>query len=253
MGKLLPNYKKALFDELVNGITSNSSQYYAFASNPVTYNGTVPELTGDDFTTYFTNDWQMLFGKKISNTDVLPVIKNIEWQSGLVFDRYDNTLDLTNSQFYAVVSPSIPGGYYNIFKCIDNNNNSVSTAIPDQVQSAAFLKSDDGYTWRYITSISSANYTKFSTVDYIPIYANNTIASSAANNVGVDSVRISNNGIGYKVYASGIVSGGNTSVIQLDGTASTDQNFYTKSGIFLKYTSIPNAGVFTVTNYVSNG
>ena len=31
MGKLLPSWRQALIDEMVNNITSNTSHYYAFA------------------------------------------------------------------------------------------------------------------------------------------------------------------------------------------------------------------------------
>jgi len=42
MGKLLPSYKKALYDEMIDNISTGNSVYYAFAANPVPYPGAVP-------------------------------------------------------------------------------------------------------------------------------------------------------------------------------------------------------------------
>ena len=64
MGKLLPSYKKAIYDEIIDNITSNTSHYYAFAANPVAYSNTAPEVSDDDYSTTFINDWQLLFGKQ---------------------------------------------------------------------------------------------------------------------------------------------------------------------------------------------
>ena len=42
MGKLLPTFRKAIIDEIMDNISSNTSQYYVFASNPVAYTGNTP-------------------------------------------------------------------------------------------------------------------------------------------------------------------------------------------------------------------
>ena len=91
MGKLLSSYKKAIYDEIVTNITSNTSQYYAFAANPIAYSNTAPAVSDDDYSTTFLNDWQLLFGKKLANTNIYPVINKNIWSSNTVYDRYDNT------------------------------------------------------------------------------------------------------------------------------------------------------------------
>ena len=70
MGTLLPNYRKNIVSNIINTITANNGTYYAFGSNPVSYSGNTPAVTKDDFSSEFTPTWQMLFGKKLSNTDV---------------------------------------------------------------------------------------------------------------------------------------------------------------------------------------
>ena len=134
MGKILPQYQKAIIEEIISAIASNTSQYYVFAANPIAYDGnTTPTLTYDDYSTSFTNDWQMLFGKKLKSTDIVPVISNKPWKANTVYNRYDNTVaNLVN--YYTIVPPSTVGGSYTIYKCIDNANGSPSLYPQDQVQ-----------------------------------------------------------------------------------------------------------------------
>ena len=258
MGVLLPKYKKAIIDDLISNISSNTSYYYAFAANPVSLTGGIPTISTDDYTTTFSNDWQMLFGKKIANTDVMPVIKNIAWSSGTVYDRYDNTnANLHSLSYYVITDPDTVGGPHNIFMCIDNANGSASTVKPDTVQTKSFSSVLDGYVWRYVASISDSIYKKFSTTSYSPIYANNTLSLSAHNYSGVDVVVVANGGFGnsgYVTYSSGVIqSNPLPNVLQLEYTQSAIQDFYANCGIYLYNTGSSSSQLLTVQNYVHNG
>lgn len=253
MGKLLPSYKKAIIDDIINNISSNTSHYYAFAANPIINSGNTPSVNSDDYSTVFINDWQMLFGKKITNTDIIPIINNIQWTSNSIYTKYDNTSNtLYSNEYYVITSPSIVGGNYDVYKCIDNANGSPSTQKPDQIQPSSFQKSD-GYIWRYMTSISSANYDKFSTTQYSPIYPNSSIVASAYNYSGVEVVMITNSGSGYISYNNGTIrSVVNSTLVQIESTASIDNDFYTKNSIYIYNTSSATSQLRNVSRYVSN-
>ena len=252
MGTLLPAYKKALVDELIGNISSNTNYYYIFTSDPVPSSNGVATLTNDIYSTTFTYDWKMLFGKKIQSSDIIQVIKNIQWQANTVYTRYDNTKDISNSNFYVLASPAETGGYYNVYKCIDNANGAPSQYIPDQIQTTSFQKSD-GYIWRYITSISSFNYNKFYTTDYTPIYTNTAIASGAADNSSVDVIVVSNTGAGYSSYADGIIlSNPNSTIVQISDSSSNDNDFYTLNGIYLYNNNFSTSQLKSVSQYIAN-
>ncbi len=252
MGKLLPSYKKAVIDELVTNISSNTSHYYAFAANPISFTGNTPATSGADLDAVFTNNWQLLFGKLLANTDIVPVIRNTTWTSNTVYPHYDNSVDLTDLDYYVVTTPAVPGGQYDIFKCIDNANGVPSTEIPDQRQMASFEKSD-GYVWRYITSVSDANYTKFATSGYVPVIANSTVVAGAYDYSGVEVVEISNAGVGYAAYTSGTVqSVPSANIIQIEASASSDNDFYTRNSIYLYNENAATAQLKCISAYVSN-
>jgi hypothetical protein len=253
MGKLLPQFKKAVIDDIVSAITTNTAQYYGFAANPILNTGNTPVITSDDYTTTFSEEWQMIFGKKLANTDILPIINKNIWTANTIYARYDNTQDMSNGNFYVVTQPAISGGTWDIFKCIDNGGNTnPSTQIPDQLQAASFTKSD-GYTWRYITSISNFDYQRFYTTNYIPVYPNTTIQASAYNYAGVEVVPIVNGGSGYNSWANGVMQGVvNSTLVQIQSNASTAQDFYTKNGIYFYNIGSATAQLRTITKYVSN-
>jgi len=251
MGKLLPSYQKSIVEDIVYSVKSNNAHYYAFAANPIEYTGESPSLTDDNYSKLFINDWQMMFGKKILSGDIAPVISNKIWQSGTVYTRYDNTVEnLTN--YYVVSEPSIPGGDYCIYVCIDNNNGGQSTQKPILIQPDSFTYKDyDNYTWRYITSIPNAYYAKFATEDYIPLIANSQIQTAAYNSCGVEVIVINNKGSGYQCYTNGIVQsvfpGG--SRVQLELKSSIDTDYYTGSGIYFYHTDSTLAEIKYINHY----
>jgi len=258
MGKLLSSYKKSLYDEIIDNITSNTSHYYAFAANPIAYSNGTPNISDDDYTTTFVNNWQLLFGKKLANTNILPVVNKNIWVANTVYDRYDNTSNTlyTNDTFYVFCEPSTIGGPHHVYKCIDNANGAVSSINPSSIGTptqATTFQTGDNYKWRYITSISDQNYTNFASTNYSPIYPNTTIQTGAFNNSGVEVVMIANSGIGYSSYSNGTVrSVVNSTLIQIESSSSDDNQFYTKNAIYIYNTIAATSQLKTVSSYISN-
>jgi hypothetical protein len=256
MGKLLPTYKKALIDEMKDNMLSGSSDYYAFAADPVS-SLTVPTLANDDYDTNYPV-WSMLFGKRLTYNDVTLVIDNKQWEYGKVFDEYDNTSDTlhSNSNFYTVCIPGIVGGNYLIYKCIDNANGAPSTIDPSTIgdpQGKLSFQTSDGYVWRYVYSVSSANYDKFATDDYIPVYTDQNIYATASSYSGVEVVVITNPGSGYDAHHDGIVEAViNSTMIQISSNASSFNEYYTKNGIYIYNTLETTSQLTYVKQYISN-
>jgi hypothetical protein len=254
MGKILPSYKKAIIDELVGNISS----YYAFGANPIAYDGIAPIVTNDDYSTTFINNWQMLFGKKLQASDIAVVIKNNIWTPNTVYERYDNTSNtvIENNNYYAISSPTFVGGSYHVYKCIDNAGGAESTVDPASIGTPTqpfTFETSDKYKWRYIYSISSANYDKFSSEDYVPVYSNSIIISTASNYSGVEVVNIKNGGNGYATYTNGVIqSVQNNSLIQIENSSSENSGFYVNNGIYIYNTFSATSQLRNISLYVSN-
>ena len=255
MARILPEFKNAIIEEIKTNITNNTSNYYAFLAHPVQYSGNTPSETNDDYNSVFINDWTMIFGKKLSNTDIVPVIKNNIWAANSVYEKYDNTSNtlLTNTNFYVITEPQYTGGYYHIYKCIDNANNSNSTVDPSTISTPTQFTSfqtADNYIWRYITSISTKNYNKFSTSEYAPLLPNTVIQSSAGNNSGVEVVVVSNGG-SYSSYTNGVVqSVTNSTYIQIQSNnSSSSDGFYNNCSVYFYNNTTTTGQLIKIVSY----
>lgn len=251
MGNILNSFKKSFVEQFVNDITANTARYYAFAANPVLDEDYLTDLDTTDKTNIFDSNYLMIFGKKLSNTDVMAMTRKIEWESNTVYDIYNDRTDASNSNFFVVV-PADPGYYRHVYKCIYNNDGEPSTSPPNLIQPTSFTKSD-GYIWRYLYSISDLAYSKFSTDEYIPITPNATIQSVSIDTTGIETIIIENAGTGYITYHDGTIkSVVNSTVVEIENTASLDNEFYTNNAIYIYNTNSSDADLKTITKYVSN-
>ena len=92
---------------------------------------------------------------------------------------------------------------FNVYKCLDNNNDSESTVSPVGTSpSPIFL--DDGYVWQYLYSIPIALRNKFLTDSYMPVV--NALRSQFYSNGSIESVKIVTSGENY-TFASITVQG----------------------------------------------
>jgi hypothetical protein len=246
-------YKKSLIDEMLYNISTNTSYYYAFASNPVAYSGGVPNTSSKDYSTEFENDWLMLFGKKLSISNFAPLIQNNIWDANTIYRKYDNSDPelYSNNLFYAICEPEYDGGTYNVYKCLDNGNDSPSSVKPTLVQTTSFATSD-GYVWKYVTSIPFRLYRMFATEEYAPLYANAITSIYANVYAGVEKVVIENGGTGYSTYHEGTILSANTTVIQIENEASIQSGYYTGSAIYIYNTTATTSQIFNITEYVAN-
>lgn len=258
MGKITSSFKKALYDEIVDNITSNTSHYYAFAAGAEPWPGDTPIVANTDYEVYFTNDWQMHFGKRLLANNFAPIVKKYVWTSNTVYDRYDNTIDNSNNMFYVIAPPSAVGGTYHVYKCIDNANGAVSIKNPSSIgtptQSTTFQTTEDGYKWRYLYSMSTEDFDRFSTTYYAPVFPNTTIQASSLTYSGIETVVVNTAGSGYETWHNGTIQGvTNSTALVIEANASVNPGHYVNNSIYI-YSSSNNAyQIFGITGYTVNG
>lgn len=205
----------------------------------------------------------MIFAKRVSNTDVVHMIPKYTWSSNTYYDMYDHEdMSLLDKMFYTVVDDDTE---YNVYKCLFNNSNSSittrSTIAPSRVGSSADLnpiETGDGYVWKYMYTITKTNYEKFATSQYIPVIANTNIISGATKGT-IEVIQITSGGSGYDNHiANGVfrttdiaVLGDNT-VYGAPEDAIAVNDYY--QGCVIKVTSGTAAGEYRrIVNYTGVG
>lgn len=221
--------KAILFDVLTNA----SRYYYTFGrsvqwptvtgtdnlGNTIIVSGeALPPSVIDSYNYELDVRRNSIFLKLIDANDVAIVVDRRSWQSGFVYDMYDEysssspaysgATSLDQANFYVINSD------YDVFKCLYNNRNRPSTVQPFLTgDTITPLKLSDGYIWKYMYSIPLSLRNKFLTSEYMPVltsltssfYSNGAITGFSIVNSGKNLVKfwkiknftITNGGSGY--------------------------------------------------------
>ena len=107
---------------------------------------------------------------------------------------------LENALFYVVTDE------FNVYKCLDNNSNGVSTIKPTSATVDPIVLSD-GYMWKFMYNVPIALRNKFLTDDYIPVVTalRNQFYSSGQ----LQTIRVDAGGSGYTSGAITVQGDGN--------------------------------------------
>jgi hypothetical protein len=220
------------FDEAANSI------YYVFTTTGPGSNST-PDSS---ITNSHYQVWdEMTFGKHVTPTDAAHMIRKVDWANNSAYVAYDDqNASLIGTNYFTVTSE---GSNYHVWKCIANNQssgNSISKPLYSDVSSSLntlYIKAADGYQWRFMYTISSANYTKFTSGGYISYHAH-TNASTNAISGSIDSYIVTGSGNNYNEFCNGTfttVSNSTTSVINSASfTLSANNDFYNNCAIYIK-------------------
>ena len=194
------NFKTHIINELVQSITETpNTEYYMFAAEHVNRTVIPPPAPEDMVSETLVDAYRkMAFGKRITAADIAPMVRNIPYQSDYVFTMYDDQdADMFDEDFYCVVDES---SFYHVYKCLDNNLSVNSTVQPVFAHitgaNSIVYQTSDGYRWKYMYSIASADYDQFATENYVPVYANTTVTDSAIYG-SIDVIKIELEGKNY--------------------------------------------------------
>lgn len=127
---------------------------------------------------YFKNIFAV---RHVTSNDISPVIQRIDWQSGTVYDYYDDTVNMfeKDSNGFLLKHFYIKNRFDQVFKCLWNAGTDVYGApIPSTVEpyfqpgvyntNNVFQGADD-YKWKYMYTIDSGTKLKFMDTSWIPV------------------------------------------------------------------------------------
>jgi len=221
--------------------TANSI-YYVFAGRHLTYPGgdeTIPDIPNTNDAVNIDVYKQMVFGKKVSNTDVRIMIPRYNWSSNTVYTAYRGDVDITACNYYAVVNAV---SSHHVFKVLDNKNGAPSTIQPNFNDTGAddeYYSTSDGYVWKYMYTIDGSNFQKFATEEYIPVVPNANVTGNAVSGA-IDVIVVDYAGSNYNTYlsntfiSSDLTIGGDPTVFTIANNASSSNNFYNSSFLYIK-------------------
>lgn len=247
MSKVITKFFNKKIAEAVQKELSSNVYYFALSGHSEWPDETSPSIAYN--TTEAINNFhrELILGKRVKAADVAPLVKRHFWIANTVYAQYDDTdADLYEKEFFVF------NGSEQVFKCLYNNNGAPSTVEPTTVSLDKF-QTADGYIWKYMYTVSTANNTKFSTGTFIPVDANTTVSSGAANGA-IDIILIANSGANYRGYAEGSIAQvlSNT-LFRIESTQalSSENFFYNTSGFYIT-DGTGEGQLTTITSYIVN-
>ena len=246
--------------QLVESVTeAANTMYYVFTTKHTAYSeASTPTPNASIANSLFQTYDEMMFGKLVTPSDVAHSINNHTWANGTSYAMYDDTDALLLDRNYYVTT--LEGSDYHVWKCIDNNSNSVSNSAPlysdvSGSLNTLYIKSaTDGYQWKFMYTIPAASYTKFTANNYIPVITHANAVSNAINGA-IDQFVVSNSGNNYNEWANGaVVTGTNTSLLNISSTAYTlsgNNDFYVNCSIYFT-AGVANGEISKISDYTAN-
>lgn len=213
------------------GETANTA-IYMFLGKPGSWGNEASPDTPLDTYRYQVDIWDnMEVMKRVTASDLTHVIPRNAWATGTKYSTYldnINSSNLFDSNFVVINSE------YNVYKCLSNGESNVSINQPlgtGRASDNLVLNNaigQDGYVWKYMYNINTANWTKFGTSTYIPVIADSTVTTNSANARGIYSYRIVSANIGsallsdgqYTLTVAGDGTGANANIIVSKGNIS---------------------------------
>jgi hypothetical protein len=195
---------------------------------------TNPPSPTDSVTNTRFEIWRSMLGaKKVPVGDVTFATERNDWTTGTVYAEYDDTDTTLYANNFFVMTED-----YNVYKCLYNAKGGASTIKPSG-QSTGITTTDDGYKWKFMYNISTADALKFITTNYIPVATLTANDGSvqwnvqqAAANGSIDVIDVTTNGTGY-VGDIGQAQAGSSTTITLASGASGSDSIYNSSSIYL--------------------
>lgn len=219
-------FKKTIADGVYQEVTSKTARYYHWFGKENTWQDFlspfIPSSTTDtpgapseNFRYELHVRRDILTAKLIKPSDVSYVTRRIDWTTNTVYDMYDDAIETTTGYGYG---PAYSGAIrledanffvltneYNVYKCIDNNDNSLSTYQPTGTTPDVFQTSD-GYKWKFMYGIPVSLRNRFLSSTYMPV--SNSLKSQFYSSGAISSIAIENGGANYNPLTTvAVISG----------------------------------------------
>ena len=217
-----------------------------------------PPTPNDDISSEFYNWDDMLGAKIIASTDVSYCIPRRNWTTGTTYDMYEHNISSSNtansgaSNLYDSTFV-VMNSAYAVYKCIENDGATASTTEPTSTSNSIFSTAD-GYRWKYMYSLTSAETLNFMSTDFIHASTDSTVSAAAVDGA-LDTILIVAGGSSYDTSTGSTISaipirgdgsGGFASVTISAGAIATAT--VTTAGTGYTYAYIRSADIVAATN-----
>ena len=209
-----------------------------------------PPTPNDDISSEFYNWDDMLGAKIIASTDVSYCIPRRNWTTGTTYDHYEHNISSSNTANSGATNLFdstfvVMNSAYAVYKCIENDSNTASTTEPTST-SNSIVTTGDGYKWKYMYSLTSAETLNFMSTDFIHVSTDSTVTAAAVDGA-LDTIEVVAAGSSYSLS-----SGSTITAIPIRGDGSSGICSVTISSGAIASAAVTTAGTGYTYAYIRN-
>jgi hypothetical protein len=171
-----------------------------------------PATPADDVSTEFYTWDQATALKNIASTDISYAVPRRDWVNSTTYDMYESNISTSNATTSGATSIYESTFFFRtadnrVYKVIDNNSGAAySGAEPTSESTSLFTLG--GYTLKYMYTISTSDYTKFMTADFMPVSTNSTVSAAAVDGSIISVVVTAGSGYTNGTYYAAVYGDG---------------------------------------------
>ena len=171
-----------------------------------------PATPADDVSTEFYTWDQATALKNIPAADVSYAIPRRDWANSTTYDMYESNISTSNATTSGATSIYESTFFFRtadnrVYKVIDNNSGAAySGAEPTSESTSLFTLG--GYTLKYMYTISTSDYTKFITADFMPVSTDSTVSAAATDGEIISVVVTAGSGYTNGTYYAAVYGDG---------------------------------------------
>ncbi|SVB52133.1 uncharacterized protein METZ01_LOCUS204987, partial [marine metagenome] len=188
--------------------------------------------------------------KIIASSDVSYCIPRRNWTTGTTYDMYEHNIGSGNTSASGATNLwdstfVVMNSAYAVYKCIENDGATASTTEPTSTSNSIFSTAD-GYKWKYMYSLTSAETLNFMSTDFIHASTDSTVSAAAVDGA-LDTALVVAGGSSYSLS-----SGSTISAIPIRGDGSSGVASVTIASGAVSAVSITTAGTGYTYAYIRN-
>lgn len=191
----------------VSGSTIPVSTMYCFLSRVLPWTNENQPATPNQDQKSIKDIYKNIFVvKKVNASNISPVIQRIDWETGYVYDYYQDDVDMFELDLngFLIREFYVRNKYDQVFKCLWNNNGGVTSDEPffqpGSYGTNNIFTGTDGYKWKFMYTIDVGRKTKFMDITWMPVPVQKTAPDPNSGSAGwgdIEVINVVNTGSGY--------------------------------------------------------
>ena len=222
-----------------------------------------PPTPNDDVVSEFYAYDDMIGAKIISSSDVTFCIPRRDWTTGTTYDMYEHNISSSNAAASGATnlfdsSYFVMNSAYAVYKVIENDGATASTIEPTSTSNSIF-ETSDGYRWKYMYSLTSAETLNFMSSDFIHVSTDSTVSAAAVDGA-LDTILVVAGGSSFNTSSGSTISGipirgdGSSGVASVTiGSGAITAASVTTAGTGYTFAYIRTADIVAATNAGGSG